>query len=73
MVSQICTLWPLRFHQELFVFIRMQPACPDIPNFAHFDDCCFTRNFFFSDATDMSRWLPSNRRWLPSTKNNLVH
>ena len=46
MVSQICTLWPLRFHEELFIFNLMQPVCPDIPSFAHFDDCCFTRYFF---------------------------
>ena len=26
-VSQICTLWPLRFHQEFFSL--MQPICPD--------------------------------------------
>ena len=31
MVSQICTLWPLRFHQEFFIFSLMQPECPDIP------------------------------------------
>ena len=29
MVSQICTLWPLRFHQEFFIFSLMQPICPD--------------------------------------------
>ena len=59
-----CTLWPVRFHQECLTFSLMQPACPDIPSFAHFDDCCFTSNFFFqSDATHMSRWLPSDRRW----------
>ena len=76
-VSQICTLWPLRFHQEFFVFSVMRPECPDIPSFAGFDDF-----FFKSYATHMSRWLPSNhprlpanrrrlpanRRWLPSTK-----
>ena len=28
-VSQICTLWPLRFHQDFFIFSLMQPACPD--------------------------------------------
>ena len=44
-VSQICTLWPLRFHQEFFFFSLMQPVCPDI-SFAHFDDCCFTSNCF---------------------------
>ena len=44
MVSQICTLWPLRFHQEFFIFSLMQPKDPDIPSFAHFDDCCFTRS-----------------------------
>ena len=27
LVSQICTLWPLRFHQEFFSL--MQPICPD--------------------------------------------
>ena len=44
-VSQICTLWTLRFHH--FIFSLLQPVCPDIPSFAHFDDCCFTSNFFF--------------------------
>ena len=42
-VSQICTLWPLRFHHE---FSLMQTECPDIPSFAHFD-----KYFFWSDAT----------------------
>ena len=28
-VSQICTLWPLRFHQESFIFSLMQPIGPD--------------------------------------------
>ena len=28
-VSQICTLWPLRIHQEFFIFNLMQPICPD--------------------------------------------
>ena len=54
-VSQICTLWPSWFHQEFFIFSLMQPVCPDIPSFAHFDDCCFTSKFFLkSDATHMS-------------------
>ena len=48
MVSQICTLWPLRFHQEFFIFGLMLPVCPDTPVFAHFDDCRFTSNFFVS-------------------------
>ena len=63
-VCQINTLWPLRFHQEFFIFSLMQPVCPDIPSLAHFDGCCFTSILFFflkSDATHMSRWLPSNR------------
>ena len=25
-VSQICTLWPLRFHQEFVIFSLMQPV-----------------------------------------------
>ena len=73
MVSKICPLWPLRFHQEFFIFSLMQPACPNIPSFAHFDDCCFTSNVFFfnSDATHMSRWLPTNHRQLPSNRRRL--
>ena len=46
MVGQICTLWPLWFHQDFFIFNLMQPVCPDIPSFAHFDNCCFTSIFF---------------------------
>ena len=46
-VSQICTLWPLRFHQEFYIFRLMQPICPGMPSFAHLDDSCFTRLFFF--------------------------
>ena len=40
-------LWPLRFHQEIVIFSLRRPVCPDIPNFARFDDCCFTSNVFF--------------------------
>ena len=42
MVSQICTLWPLRFHQECFIFGLMQPECPNIPSFAHCDESFFS-------------------------------
>ena len=68
MVSQICTLWPLQFHQECFILSLMQPKYPDIPSFADFDDCCFNRIFFYTDATHMFRWLPSNRRRLLATR-----
>ena len=72
MVSKICTLWPLLYHQEFSIFNLMQPVCPDIRSFAHFDDCHFTSFLFFnSDATHMSRWLPSNRRWLPTNYRRL--
>ena len=40
-VSQISTLWPLRFHQECFIFSLMQSECPDIPSFAHLDEFWF--------------------------------
>ena len=48
MVSQICTLWPLRFRQEFVIFRRKHPEYPDIPSVAHFGDCCFTSNSFLS-------------------------
>ena len=86
--------------RNFFIFSLMQPECPDIPNFAHFDDWCFTSNCFFevrcnpnvltspillilttavspaivllkSDATQMSRWLPSIRRCLPTNPRRL--
>ena len=44
-VSQICALWPWRFHQEFSIFSLMQPKCPDIFSFAHFDEFFF--QFFF--------------------------
>ena len=62
LVSQICTLWPLRFHQEFFIFSLMQPECPDIPILIILTTAVSPATFFFkSDATHMSRWLPSNR------------
>ena len=67
MVSQICTLWPLWFHRDLFICSRMQPECPDIPSFAHFDEF-----FLQSDATHMPRWLPANRRRLPANRRGLL-
>ena len=39
--AQICTLRPLRF-----IFSLVQTVCPNIPSFAHFEDCCCTNNFF---------------------------
>ena len=75
MVSKICTFWPLlRFHQGFFIFSLMQPVCPDILNFAYFDACCFTSNCFImnSDVPQMSRWLPSNRRGLPTNHRRFI-
>ena len=41
----------------IFGLSLLLPVCPVIPSFAHFDSCCFTRNFK-SDATHISPGCP---------------